>query len=262
MNSRKDGLKGVWTSFLKYFSVLTALASALVYQARADVIFDNSMHDLNRRFDPRGLEIGDEIQVSGAARNIQTFSFEYWGDSAAPGFFAGDVQARVRFYRNDGALFSGYPGPGTLFYDSGWFDVGPTLRSTLIFLSGSDFPAEGLFLPETDFTWTVQFQGMGAGDAAGVDLYNPVATGSSYNDYWEKDVGVWQLKTNSVVMNFAAKLDATSGSAPPPPALQMEHNLGQITLSWPWTATDFVLESSPSLETDAVWTRITQGISV
>jgi hypothetical protein len=132
----------------------------------------------------------------------------------------------------------------------------------LIFLAGSDFPPGGLYLPVTDFTWTVQFQGLGAGDAAGVDLYSPIATGFSFADYWEKDASAWTLKTNTVTMNFAAMVQGSAGSPPPAPALRLAFNFGQITLAWPASATSFVLETSTDLGPGATWTRITQGISV
>src|SRR5262245_550015 len=106
MNSKLDTLRRGAVTLVKTIAVMAALACASLSHSRADVIFDNSVNDLNQRFDPRGLEIGDEIQASGSARLVQTFSFEYWGDSTAPGVFFGDVQARVRFYRNDGQLFS------------------------------------------------------------------------------------------------------------------------------------------------------------
>lgn len=244
--------------------LIGVLAAILGRQtATGDIIFDNSINDLGRRFDPRELEVGDEIEIAGAARCLTNFSFEYWGDSAIPGSFEGNVEARVRFYRNDGQAFNGFTAPGTLFYDSGWFGVGPTLRSQLIFLAGSDFPEGGLYLPVQDFTWTLQFQGLGTGDAAGVDLYNPVQTGFSYADYWQNDPNGWALKTNhNSVVNFAAKVQAYSSPPPPTPALKIFCASGQITVAWPWTATTSVLESSSSLGPEAVWSRVTQGISV
>jgi len=45
--------------------------------------------------------------------------FEYWGINRTQEEFEGEVQARVRFYANDGPPFSGYPTPGTVLYDSG-----------------------------------------------------------------------------------------------------------------------------------------------
>ena len=263
MNSKLSINRFLYTAFALRRSLFAAAVIILAARASADVIFDNSVHDLGRRFDPGELEVGDEIEVVGAARYVTNFNFEYWGDSTAPGVFAGNVEARVRFYRNDGSSFNGFAAPGTLFYDSGWFGVAPTLRSQLIFLAGSDFPPGGLYLPVSNFTWTVQFQGMSTGDSAGVDLYSPIETGFSYSDYWQNDPGGWALKTNSALtVNFAAQIQAYSATPPSAPTLRLAYDPGQITLAWPSSATSFVLETTDDLRPDATWTRITQGISI
>ena len=62
----------------------------------------------------------------------------------------------------------------------------------------------------SNMTWTVQFRGMGAGDAVGVELYSPPVVGQDYPDYWQNDgSGDWELMTNSVPMDFAALMQAT-----------------------------------------------------
>jgi hypothetical protein len=177
-------------------------------------IYDNSVNDLLKRFNPGTAEVGDEILLAGSARQLTYFSFEYYG-LATRSTFAGNVQAEVRFYVNNGALFNGYPQPnGSSFYDSGLFSVpAPTDRSTFIFNAGADFPAAGLFIPANDITWSVQFTGMGAGDEVGVDLYSPPVVGSDYPDYWEKNAGPgWTLKQqlSGVPSDFAALMRAES----------------------------------------------------
>lgn len=177
-------------------------------------IYDNSVNDLLTRFNPGTAEVGDEILLAGSARQLTYFSFEYYG-LATRSTFAGNVQAEVRFYVNNGALFNGYPQPnGSSFYDSGLFSVpAPTGRSTFIFNAGADFPAAGLFIPANDITWSVQFTGMGAGDEVGVDLYSPPVVGSDYPDYWEKNAGPgWTLKQqlSGVPSDFAALMRAES----------------------------------------------------
>ena len=150
-----------------------------------------------------------------ADRSLTTFSFEYWGTSLNPDSFAGTIQARVEFYANDGTpttMSSGYAPPGTSFYDSGWFSVpAPTARNTFVFTEGSDgIPLGGLWMPvASNMTWTVQFRGMGTGDAVGVDLYSPPTVGQDYPDYWQNDGTGWTLETNSVPMDFAALMQAT-----------------------------------------------------
>jgi hypothetical protein len=56
-------------------------------------------------------------------------------------------------------------------------------------------------------TWTIQFQGMGASDTVGVDLFSPPVVGQDYPDYWENNGG-WALMTNGVPVNFAATMEA------------------------------------------------------
>ncbi len=191
------------------FDAPTARDAGVVDQ----LVYDNSVNDRLYRFDPGPLEVGDEIILGGAARHLSRFSFEFWGVNSTGGDFQGNVQARVRFYRNDGPLgASGYATPGTVIFDSGGFAIPALPRATVIF---EDFQIDAVVplveaLPAA-FTWTVQFSGLSSNDSAGLDLYSPPVVGLSYRDYWELDGGQWWLKTNAVVsMDFAARLEAVS----------------------------------------------------
>ncbi len=163
------------------------------------LVYDNAETDLSIRFNPGALEIGDEIILdASAARYASEFVFEYWGLNSNQVDFVGNVQARVRFYRNDGADFNGYPTPHTLLYDSGNFSLPTTTRSTVTI---EDFASEAavpllVALPDS-FTWTVQFSGLDEGDAAGIDLFSPPIVGANFPDYWENDGSVWRLKDQS-----------------------------------------------------------------
>ena len=185
---------------------------------RAATIFDNSLHDLVTRFDPGTNEVGDEILLAGTERYLTNFSFEFWGtNSTGSTAFAGDVEACVRFYQNNGPLFNGYPTPGTKFYDSSWFPIEATSRSTENFFLGIDFAWSGLFLPVTsNMTWSVQFRGMDTGDTVGVDLYTPPVVGKDYPDYWLNAGGSWQLMTNNsgVHIDFGAVMQARALGQP------------------------------------------------
>ncbi len=202
----------------RWFATAALLGLSLA-TLRADIIYDNSVNDLQRRFDPGVLEVGDEILLSGTARYLTDFSFEFWAlNSANPRAFSGSPEARIRFYVNDGPAYHGYRTPGTTFYDSGWFSlVVPTPRSTFEFTVGADFPSGGLFMPVgSSMTWSVQFQGLGTTDTAGVDLFSPPVVGGSFPDYWENS-GTWQLKTNSLsAMDFAARFQASPTFVPEP----------------------------------------------
>ncbi len=182
-------------------------------------IYDNSVSDLFSRFDLEGLEIGDEITLAGPANRVSKFSFEYWAQG--PGVNAGNVQVVLRFYKNDGAVVPGVTPearrPGTVVFKSKPFPITPTDRSVLVYTEQGDFTnaaAADVLLTEmlpTNFTWSVQFIGLGAGDSAGLDLYSPPAIGSSYPDYWEFDGNNWSLLTyfDNPPINFGARLEAT-----------------------------------------------------
>ena len=202
--------------------IVALLASA--HQLSAAVIYNNSVNDLNLRFNPGTYQVGNEINFAGSERFLTNFSFEFWGtNTASPGnvSFAGSVQAEVRFYLNNGPTTNGFASPGTMFYDSGLFAVSaPTARSTFVFTAGSDFSIGGLYLPANTITWTVQFSGMAGTDSVGLDLYSPATVGSDYGDYWENQGGGWALRTNSLSssMDFGSRFEAT---VPEPSAITL-----------------------------------------
>ncbi len=196
---------------LNVFLIASVVGMLLAGSLQAAVIYANSTNDLVTRFNPGTTEVGDQIMLAGTERMLTLFSFEFWGtNTASPTSFAGTIQARVRFYENNGDLFSGYVAPGTNFFDSGWFSVpNPTPRSTFVFTAGSDFPSWGLFIPADEMTWSVEFSGMGGTDSVGVDLYSPPTVGQNYDDYWSYSGSSWTLQTNSVAtMSFGAYMEA------------------------------------------------------
>jgi hypothetical protein len=220
------------TSFRRTGAALAAALLTSVTVVSATSIYDNSVTDLNYRFNPGTLEVGDEIILGGTDRFITSFSFEYWAlaNGLPSGSFAGTPQVRIKFYKNDGAAFNGYATPGTVLFTSSWYNIpNPTDRNTL-FYDISDF-VTGFYLPVSNMTWSVQFQGLGGTDSAGVDIYSPPVVGGELNDYWEFNGG-WSLKTNAAVdMNFAARIDAT---VPEPSAFSIAilGGLGLILVRW------------------------------
>ena len=176
------------------------------------LVYDNSLNDLVTRFNPGANEVGDEIILDGTARYLTTFTLEYWGACAGTAF-AGPVNARLRFYRNDGPAFNGYATPGAVLFDSGNFAISPTARATLTFndfVTGATVPLTGP-LPNS-FTWSIQFSGMQGQDQAGIDLFSPPIVGQDYPDYWERTSGAWQLKQGGVAMDFTALAYASQSS--------------------------------------------------
>jgi hypothetical protein len=224
-------------TFIKASLLLTIVvlwAGSAVPLSAATTIFDNSTTDLLTRFNPGSFQVGDQIKLDPAtpwARYMTDFSFEYYGygfNTTFPAQFTGNVQADVQFYLNNGNTFNGYAMPGTSFWDSGWFTVpGVTSRNTFEFTPGADnIPVGGLFIPASEFTWTVQFRGMDGGDVVGLDIYSPPSVGQDYPDYWQNNGG-WQLMTNGVVssMDFAARIQAV-----PEPSTLTFSILGGMTI--------------------------------
>ena len=203
----------------KALLVLGAVGFIFTAQAAEQVIYNNSTTDLHTRFNPGTLEVGNQIVLGGTNRFLTTFSFEWWGtNTASASTFAGNIQADVRLYLNNGPLWNGYATPGTNFFDSGWFTPGtgtPTPRSTAILFAdtggGGDFPIGGLPIQANQITWTVQFRGMGATDTVGLDIYGQPTVGNNYKDYWQYSGGSWSLQTNSLssTMGFGALMSAT-----------------------------------------------------
>lgn len=223
--------------FKKATHCLAAAALVAGLNAPAVLVYDNSAagSDLGQRFDPGLLETGDEILLAGSERFLTGFAFEYWAlnNGTTSGVFSG-IDARIRFYLNDGPTFNGYATPGTAFYDSGWLDgliTTPTNRATINFDYG-DFATGWLVgsaavMPVTsNFTWSVQFRDMDVDDTVGVDLFNPPTVGQAINDYWQYNGTSWTLLTNTVPMNFAARFDAVVVPEPSGAVLAILGGLG------------------------------------
>jgi hypothetical protein len=217
--------------------VLLLSVSAVCLPGRADLVYDNSSNDLSVRFNTGTNEVGDEIVLTAtnSSRYVTNFIFEYYGTG-----FSGNEQACLRFYRNDGTNSpSGWPVPKTVIYDSGFFPIGPTPRSTLEFTRENS--QLNVFVPDS-FTWTVQFTGIDPGEtiAMGVDLYSPPTVGHSYDDYWDHDSDGWLLKTNAnYPINFAARVQAASR-----PLIDFGRVGDDFIVSWPGP---FSLQSSTNV---------------
>lgn len=194
-----------------------ALFLSLTAPVAADVIYSNTTNDWagGTRFNPGTAEVGDEVFLESTGF-LTHFSFSFWSENSAnPTTLAGNVEARVQFYRMNGAPFNGYatPGPAS-FFDSGWFSIGsaPQSRATISFNAGVDFAPNGLFIPDTDITWSVQFRGLGGTDSVGLDIFAPSTVGTNPVDYWWRNPSDnnWYLLAdqNGVPMNFAARFEA------------------------------------------------------
>src|SRR4030095_10627124 len=101
----------------RYQTVLSRVIScvflALTLPASADTFFDNSQVDLKYRLNPGLAEGGDQIRLERPGF-LTHFAFEFYGTnslSADNTQFSGSIEARVRFYLNDGPLFNGVQSP-------------------------------------------------------------------------------------------------------------------------------------------------------
>ncbi len=182
----------------------------------ATTVFDNSVNSLRTGFWFGETECGDQIQLVGTARFLTNFSCGYLLAVTDP---TPHVTAKVKFYLNDGPipLFDTYPAPGTVVYDSDWFAVRMALPGSLVFSAGSEFPAGGLYLPSSDITWSIQFQGLvDDADAAGLMVYSPPVVGTDPPYSWANYGGEWSRDVwNGHQMNFQAKFEATDVPEPP-----------------------------------------------
>lgn len=204
-------------SFKKCIAVLSTVAFlSAASTVSAATVYDNSTTDLNTRFNPGLIEVGDEIVLGGTERILTSFRFQYWLENAGAG-----EDARIRFYANDGTNSPAGPQvPFSLLFDSDWFPIAATTRDTLEFtdfVTGALVPLSGA-VPDS-FTWSIQFKDLGVGATAGVDLYDPPTTGGNYNEYWDNTgAGGWEYRgTNSPNINFAARV----GAVPEPGVLAL-----------------------------------------
>lgn len=187
----------------------------------ATVVYNNSVNDLGVNFNPGALEVGNEITLAAGPRTITNFVFQYYlTNPSLP--LTGNESAEIRFYENNGPSYNGVPGPGTVFFDSGIFNIGAlgmTSRSTLDFdlaaLTTGDLVPLTSQAPD-EFTWSIQFFNMSAGDDYGVSLYSPVTVGTGFYDYWQSNtVGGWTLETNAnYPSSFAVLVEATPEPKP------------------------------------------------
>jgi hypothetical protein len=90
--------------------------------------------------------------------------------------------------------------PGTLLYESDTFSLQNKYNTVTVHGLGLDLP-EGT----SEVTWSVEFLNLGVG-RAGLLLYDPPTLGDSYDDFWVKINGEWEVKSTENGSNFAARL--------------------------------------------------------
>jgi hypothetical protein len=184
-----------------------AILTSVTVAAQDVLVYDNTSTNIDNyvlNF-PNGQEIGDQIYLANytAYPYLTGFSFEYFSPNTA--FSSGTITADVRFYLNDGPQFNSYNSPGTLFYDTGPFDIQTpwsyytgTNSAVLAFTNTDLYSDASVNLDPTmklpaDFTVSVTFTGLSGSDHVGLNDFESPAVGSNYGDYWYNNGGSWQL---------------------------------------------------------------------
>ncbi|MBT3912819.1 MAG: hypothetical protein HOF22_06450, partial [Verrucomicrobia bacterium] len=163
-----------------------------------------------------GSEFGDEIDLGTGGRRLSEISFEAYAElTNKPS--GSTPSAVLKIYSNDGSDVSGG-------FDSS--DYGAKKPSTLLFTSNTIPLSEGFKtyrvanITGVDFsgkvTWTVEFSGvngneLSTGNRAALILGGQDITGSSLDDFWQKDGSDWKLyQTGSTKQDddFTAKVIA------------------------------------------------------
>ena len=211
---------------LNWLAIGTVVCLFVNFRASADTLYDNSTNNTGYQLAvTNNQEVGDEI-VLGTAPNTEyltNLSFNFYSS----GTYADVTLEVILQLNNSGTYFNGYETPGTVVYDSGAFQLTSQNGD-----GGLDFSYDDLTIGNTvnldpfatianDLTLSFVVTGLAAGDVFSIDLYNPVATGSSYADYWLNlgTVGSpdWALETNSLTpVNFATVLQGSTTPAPEP----------------------------------------------
>jgi hypothetical protein len=191
----------------KTFLAAVALSFAAAAPAN-ELIYDNGVNYLGYYLNPGTNRVGDEIILGGTYRTAFSFEFQYYGNNFHTGGITNE-QFRVQFLNNDGSLLGGSTYlPNSVFYDSGWQNLAAPITPTGVNNYYIDLSSLSLVLPE-HFTWTVQFQGIDAGEIAGVSLFDPPVVGNNFDDYWFDNGTTWELRgTNGIPISFGAQVTA------------------------------------------------------
>jgi hypothetical protein len=198
------------------FKALTCLALGTT-AAFSDTFYDNSAVDNGRSLTlPNSTSIwtGDEI-IFGfwdgpiAVTNL-SFQFRLQNTELAETY-----SMRARISANDGPQVNGYASPGTILWNSGWFNIGPTSPSaTAVWDQQSIEETLGnqpLCIWTENVTLSIQFSSTDTGAIAAVDLFGPQAIGASGTDFWYYNGTSWEvLRFDEYAVDFGMKIEGTT----------------------------------------------------
>lgn len=183
-----------------YVSGLVAAGSILAcasVSAETDV-YVNAGNPLGAFADHGNAEVGDTITLASADQlTVKSFAFEYFLSQKS-----GNETAQVFFRAMDGINGT----PGSILFSSNVFPL--ELGQQQAFDATLNVPVT------QTFTWSVLFQGIEAGEKAGLIFNNPPSVGSSGDFYWvspsdplNPNSGFGRFESGQVD-NFAAKVTA------------------------------------------------------
>ena len=177
-----------------------------VYSGSNEIIY-NSKSAYSYYHDAVGVEVGDEIDFALNLRLMTDFDFEYWSDVEVSEYATGVI----RIYANDGDDYPGTGGtlaaskvPSTLLYTSAAMRLESGLHSVVI---------DNLAIVVPDkVTWTFEVTTDDSVNAGVLFSADP-ETGESFNDFWLKNAGNWELNVAGGISdpsknNFRAKVYA------------------------------------------------------
>jgi hypothetical protein len=205
--------------FLTAMAVVAVIILAGSAAVRGATLYQNTAFTTGQVMNlPNNAQVGEQIWLgTSAPMYLTNFSFEYYSPFST---YSGPVQADVRLYMNNGAPTNGYNTPGTLFYDSGNFNLqNPwsqgTNTATMVFqlsdlLSGNALNLNQSLVLPSNFTFSMTVSGLQGADAVGLPIFDPPQVGTNAGDYWYDVSGNWELLTNSIgQIAFGAQFQGT-----------------------------------------------------
>ena len=215
VQNQNSGNQSYMNSTLKAILLSAGLCSLQSVCLGQSIVYDNlNAPDLGQQY-TSNFEFGDQVRLTGTDRIMSGFTFY----SILNATSAGTQTATLRLYAN-----TGVNPPTTPFYT-----FNPILLETGSHGYSVTFTNPVTVLPD-EFTWTVEFSNLGAGQSAGLLLYGPPSVGSSFDDFWQKDgAGVWSLNRingGATLADFAAQITAV-----PEPSVLVLGSFGALLLA-------------------------------
>lgn len=191
-------MKNRFTPF--FIHVLGVGAVALLCQNAQSqyLVYDNTgaYSGFNFNYDQgssSAQEAGNEIVLAGSAAFDSINQFQVQIDFTGTGTVTPGASVDLSFYQNNGPLYNGYSGPGTLLWDAG------ATALTSFTTGGGEtltYTVPNAVVPR-DFTYIVTFNGLVSGETAGLSLYTGGTTGigDNYKDAWVNTGSGFVLQT-------------------------------------------------------------------